>query len=537
MILKKPYAFLIKYFKLIHLALTLFMVNVFVHSTGAYGFFTSYIRGENVILGFDYVGQHFNFLLILSLFVIMTFSIIMLVLMKKKEKPFILYVFYIVLYSFMIGVMVLTYNNMSILENSLLDVRVIRANRDLYSAAIVLQFLALAFAFVRTLGFDIKKFDFKKDLQGLEISERDKEEIEVSISLDHIDPKAEIIKVYHNARYIILENKFIYQIIAGSIVGVIVLSFAANRLVFDKPYAMGQNVNTDMFAFRVNDSYLTNRGFDNRTLTNNNQLIVLNLGIRDVTRSDRVLDSSVLKIEIDGQRFNKTKEYNQNLVDLGVPYNRQQLKPDFDDYLIAFEVFDNLNFSNAKLIISDVERDEGSIFNVERHVNLNVEKIDKPLERTSVYFGESIIIPYLGEEIDVRFDGAFLNTEYLTQYRYCLRQEECYFANEMIRLDLQRRHRDTMLSIEYEVDLENKNIIEKILNNNTMFLSELPDRTNIYQDVRVLTTNRRLRHNGSLVVVSESDFSNFDLSMVVNVRNHNYAFKFERETGDSYEGA
>lgn len=537
MILKKPYAFLIKYFKLLHLVLTLFMVNVFVHSTGAYSFFTSYIRGENIIVGFDYVGRHFNFLLYLSVFIIMSFSIMMLILMKRKKKPYILYIYYILLYSFVAGVMILTYNNISILENNLLDVRIIRANRDLYTASIFLQFLALSFVFVRTLGFDIKKFDFKRDLQGLEIDEKDKEEIELSVSVDHIDPKSEVIKAYHNVRYIVVENKLMYQIISLSLILLLSISFVAGRTILRDSYSMGQIVNTDMFGFRVDSARLTNRGFNNRTLTEGNQLVVLNMGVRDSTRSDRLLDSSTLILEVDGRRFRKTTQYNRYLVDLGNPYNRDPLKGEYEDYLIAFEVFDNINYSNARLIVRDVERDEGRIFNVEKYIDLDIKSIDEEIERTNLYFGQEITIPYHDEELEVEFKGAFLNEQHLTRYRYCLREEDCYIASEMLRLNIRRRHIDSLMFVEYDVDSEHKRTVERMLVNNTMFMGVTDYSSEIYQDIELFETNRRLIGPGSLLIVSESDFSHHGIEMILNIRNNNYVFRFGEDMGDEYEEA
>ena len=536
MILKKPYAILIKHFRLIHIILTVLMINVFMHSTRTYTFFNSYIRGETLIRGYEYTKDYFNIFLYFSLFVVILFSAIMLFLMKKKNKPYFVYVYYILLYSFVVGVVVFSFMNMSTLETMLLDVRVVRANRDFYTAAIVLQFIAIALTFVRGFGFDIKKFDFTSDLQGLEISEKDKEEIEVALSLDHIDPKAEVIKAYHNARYIFLENKFMYSLVIGVVLILVVGNFTLSKLVFDKPYSMNETIYTSMFGFRVNEAYITSRSFDNSRIKEGSKFIVLNMDVRDSTSSDRVLDSSVLKLESDGMTFSPSIQYGSNFIDLGNPYNRNQLTREFNDYLIVFEVFEDFNYSNARLLISDVEYQEGNVIQKEVPVDLNVSNIDEEIKRTNILLGEEFSFEYLGKEVKMSIEGAFGRSPYTNTYEYCLRADDCMEALEVIKLPVTRQLKDNLIILYFTPLNEHasNSLIRRVVSRNGFISSHNYEDGSIlgyFNDIRPVQTRFPTPKNTLLFNLVDANLRSYELGITISLRNQVIIIEPEFSTG------
>ena len=91
MILRRPYAFLIKHFKLFHLILTAITAYLLKSSITILQFFTSYMATNEVLYYEDYSTQLFSkWMFILPIFMLIVIGIVLTVLIRKK-KPTIFY--------------------------------------------------------------------------------------------------------------------------------------------------------------------------------------------------------------------------------------------------------------------------------------------------------------------------------------------------------------------------------------------------------------------------------------------------------------
>ena len=128
-------------------------------------------------------------------------------LMKWKKKNRTFYVS-ICIYYFLVFIALLFYFNIfNNILNTDLDVRTIRAYRDISAIMYFPQYFFLIYSMFRAIGFDIKKFDFKKDLADLDISEEDQEEIEVTFGQNSYKYKRKFRRLYRELSYYALENK------------------------------------------------------------------------------------------------------------------------------------------------------------------------------------------------------------------------------------------------------------------------------------------------------------------------------------------
>ena len=111
----------------------------------------------------------------------------------------------------------------------------IKIGRDLSLINIIIEGVLFILFLVRGLGINIKKFDFSSDLLKLDISEDDKEEIEVSINIDSDVRKRNRKSNIRNLKYIYLESKGFYNIIfIGAFAGLVVLCDAQADMVITK---------------------------------------------------------------------------------------------------------------------------------------------------------------------------------------------------------------------------------------------------------------------------------------------------------------
>ena len=77
--------------------------------------------------------------------------------------------------------------------------------------------------FIRSLGFDVKKFNFKSDLKELEITDKDSEEIELNLNFQTYKAERTIRRFIRELKYYYLENKKVIYIIGAALV--IILGF------------------------------------------------------------------------------------------------------------------------------------------------------------------------------------------------------------------------------------------------------------------------------------------------------------------------
>src|SRR5699024_6072778 len=121
-------------------------------------------------------------------------------------------------------------------EGQLVSARIARAMSDVINIAFIAQIIASLMTFVRATGFDIKKFNFVKDLQELDIAVEDNEEFEVDVEVDTDRLKRDLKRRWRHMKYVYVENKLLINIIAAvAVVGLGVFIFFKSGMA-DKKY-------------------------------------------------------------------------------------------------------------------------------------------------------------------------------------------------------------------------------------------------------------------------------------------------------------
>ena len=184
MILKKPYAFFIKNFKLFHLIIFVLSAILLYRTSLIYDFLREYNKTTPNLIGKELTSSLFSPWLYILIAIIIVVNILLIFILSKKDKPYLYYIINIVLYTAVLMMYISTNGVISDMEHMLVEAKATLAVRDISNIARMLQTVSVVFYLIRATGFDIKKFDFVRDLQGLDISEEDSEEIEVSVEFE-----------------------------------------------------------------------------------------------------------------------------------------------------------------------------------------------------------------------------------------------------------------------------------------------------------------------------------------------------------------
>ena len=342
MILRKPYAFLIKNFKKIHLLILFFVVLLTFYVNKMFRFFNVYVKDRNIDYINDLTSEYINVSLFIYIFAILVITTIIFILILKKDKPKILYVFTFVFYIFLIVLLIVNYNYLNIIQVEGLDPRVSRVLRDFNFIALLFQLFFCIMYFIRTVGFDIKKFNFGEDILELEIEVTDDEEFELTrgFNLDKFNRKYKnILREYY---YFYIENKTVIKIIIGSLIIAIPSFIIIKYRIFNKIYQENEYINLNGIEYGITESYYTKYGYDNnKILSSDITFLILNLNVKNNSNINYKFKSENFSVIVNDNVYYQDKIYYEEFIDLGKIYNDDVINPGSNmNYIIIFKLED-----------------------------------------------------------------------------------------------------------------------------------------------------------------------------------------------------
>lgn len=348
MVFKKPYGLLIKYFKLIHLFLTIIYVYLAIKVNSILRYYNNFSSGiASKLDARNYVTSYYIIAIILSIGI----CLIIYALMRYKKKPRVLYLILIV-FSLVVAWMIqYAYQGLDTIYISVLDAKSLRLYRDLLRILVLFQYLSIAVVLVRALGFDIKKFNFVQDLEELNIDVSDEEEVELTLgSTNSIWRKLR--RSLRELKYYYFENKVFLNIIIIVVIVVGGIIWFVHDEVIYKEYKQNEVFSTDQFTFQVLASYITNRGDDNQQILDTGQSFVVVRMRVSSNSGKRELNTSNLILKINQHSYSSNSRYMARFADLGSAY-RNQLIDGGSTYLFIYQIPDDEVEQKMKIVYAE----------------------------------------------------------------------------------------------------------------------------------------------------------------------------------------
>ena len=336
MIVRKPFAFLIKHFKAIHLFLCGLLVYACYKYNGIVSFLRNYISTGNG--RYDAV----NYINYTPIYIILGAIVVMAIiyyLMKYKDKPKKLYLFSIIGYIAVIILFIFLFNYLRTFSSSIIEQKTLRLYRDISLMGLIFQYIIIVIMLIRGLGFDIKKFNFSKDIQELNIDLTDNEEVELVMGFDTNKTKFKIRRFFREFRYFIREN-ILFTGLSLIVIVIILWIIVANYTSKNKVYKENEYFGVD-FNMLVNGSYLTKEDNSLKKLSvGSSSLLVVKFKISS-NHSD-VLNPDNFILSIYGKTYSPNNKYCSSLKDIGKCYNKIKLTEQKKEYIFVYLVDDNV---------------------------------------------------------------------------------------------------------------------------------------------------------------------------------------------------
>ena len=207
MVIKKPYAFLIKHFRLIHGLLFGLLLYLMTKSISIYGFFNDYAINHTYINQLNLASNYVSLMMYITAILVILILLVIYFILSMKEKSNRIYLAGILYYIVLIVFYIYIYSVLSGIEETILDIETVRLYRDISLIVLLPQIVFVFIMFGRTLGFNLKQFEFKKDLEEMEIDVSDNEEVELTLGNDTYKIARFFRKLLRLTKYILIENK------------------------------------------------------------------------------------------------------------------------------------------------------------------------------------------------------------------------------------------------------------------------------------------------------------------------------------------
>ena len=424
MILRKPYALLIRHFKLIHVIFTLIALFLFFKCNELLNFIEEYIANSGFIVEDYQIKDLLPFSVNLIIILGIILNIIIAVLLKLKDKKITFYIFNIIVFGSLLVGFIYTSSILNTMQIQIVDIRLVRALRDIFNIVNVVQIISIVMYAFRATGFDVKKFNFTKDLMDLQIEETDNEEVEVAVNIDLNKIDRNRRKNMRMLKYFYFEHKFWCDIAISifSVIIVILIIFSSRSK--DPVYNQFQVFNITNYNLQIEDVYITNKDKNGSIIEEGKSFVLVEIKVKKNNIKSQQFNVSRLELKANGMSYHNSDRYMNYFNDFGTIYTNQELTTDFKKYFLIYRVDNEDLKEKSNLVYIDNTKD--IIINFKAN-NLNTNKIDNLTLNESKIFENTILDNY--ELVINKFE---INNKIKLDYKYCTTTKNCINAVEYV---------------------------------------------------------------------------------------------------------
>ncbi len=467
MVFKKPYAFLIKHFRLIHIILTILTIVAAVESYRILSFFVDYINNnysvtiiENMAAEYIVNVIYYVLIAIIILLLIITF------LLKQKNKPIKTYVYSIIFYFLFIIFVAIAGSLISGLVKEVWSAASAKAYRDIAMIVYYPQFIAIVLLGIRAIGFDVKKFNFKDDLRELEITEADSEEIELNLNFDSTKTKRNVHRFVRETGYYYQENKFMLTVIA--IIGILAIGYTVYKNYEKNIFRYNEGEYFDLRGLNVTilKSMVTDVNTKGEIIRNGSAFLVLLIQVDNYTNRDLELSYDYLRLLIGNKATYPDLSLSSYFSDYGDQINSARVNSrKHYTYVIPYEIDKEDINSNFKInvYLGDATKKKRFVAK-QAYIKLKPQMTMGNTKAAMVRVGNDVDLSSstLGNST-FSVSNPIFTTRYLYQYEKCF-SGVCDKKTDVVISDATYLNRQALVVMDYKLVLDEESPSFKKIN-------------------------------------------------------------------------
>ena len=429
MIIRKPYAFLIKNFRKIHVFLLLLCGYIYYKNMQTRSFVSDFLQLGSYDAYNEPITDYASYLAIFFLIITIILSGILVIVLRHKKKPWKLYLIPVLSYTFLLIVFLFTIALFSSYETGS-GTTGIRAVNDLLFMATLPQYVVIIIWLIRIFGIDLNKFDFKSDQEYLELSSEDREEIEISVNIDKESFKRTFKRLKRNLGYVYQEHKFIVHTLAVVLVVFSVVSIYRYVFIVHKSYNEGDVINSSGYSIMIHHSYFTDKDSHGNVISKDSNFVILDLTLTNNV-NERDVNFNRFHVMNGVENYSQTyRTYSIDFQDLGKTYDKLTLKNgESERFIMIYKVAKDLDPSKFVLYYQELDNNQPYL----RKIKLKVEDLSKIDKQDPKKIGEEETIKIGEEENTFSIEDVTLTSQTTYNYRVCSRNHNCYSSENILK--------------------------------------------------------------------------------------------------------
>lgn len=467
MIIKKPYAFLIKKFRWIHGILFAMLAYLSVRSIDIYTFFSDYDANQSYTMSSTLASDYIDFILFgVNILAILFSALIYFILsMKNKDRKTYMWLclYYILLFAYFLYI----FSIFTGLQQVGLKYQAVSAIKDISIIVLLPQLVFLFIILGRTLGFNIKQFDFKKDLEELQIDTSDYEEVEVVFGKNNYKAARFIRKFIRLTKYFILENKFFVTICASIVVLVTSLVIFINMKVYNVDYNENEEIIANNLSYKITNSYVVSKDLSGKTLSEDKYYIIVKLTVSNKMQYSSNLVRETFRLEDGDNLLIPTFGLEHQLSDLGKSYTPMEIQSGkTETIIVAFEI--SAKSLKGEYIFKIKNYNDGQFGNIEtkyKDIIINPKAIDTKETEIGKYYIpiEASLDKSVLENSKIAITEYDIDNTFKETYKYCIKENECFDNTNIIKPNTVGKGNIAVLRLKTRTTIDDNIYIKKYI--------------------------------------------------------------------------
>lgn len=528
MVFKKPYAFLIKHFRIIHIILSALLIFLSVFTFKLVRFFSEFASSGYYSTVSNLAGTYINFFMYIAVILILGITVFIYMLMKNKKKSTKLYIALIIYYLIIFILITISYGILQSLEKEVIDIQMTRIYRDLSLIISLPQLFFIIYCLIRGLGFDLRKFNFQADLKELEINASDSEEIELTVGVETYKAKRYLRRFIREFKYYILENTFIFICIL-SIIGIIVGTVIfMNVSVYNKVYKQGATFTYKNFNIKVNNSYLTNTDSNGNIILEDKYYLILDINVLNKMDSGIIMDTGDFRLKVNNENIYPSNNKSSLFKDLGSPYKGTKIAGlSENNYILVFELDSNYVRKNYIIkVLDSINYKVGDIQAKYKEVKVVPERLDNVENIGSYNLNDKVDLKEsLLKNSFISIDGYNITNTYKYNYQFCISDDNCQDSIDIVTPNYTTMSNSTLLILDYTLNIDESVSLEKSFFSQFCKVKYKKDNKEYILNVKNITPSEL---KGKVVLQVDNKIKDVDeLFLVITIRNKEYLIKIK----------
>lgn len=433
MIIRNPYGFVARHFKLINLILIIPMIYLAFKLGDISSFFSSYISSGYSTPETSFADTYVNGLMYGLATLLLISNIFLSLIFASKKKNNTIYVINALYYVIIIVAMFFFHSAMSGIEKGAIDATFANFIRDCALIAHWPMYVLIIVNVSKAVGFNYRtlRFDNNSDLK---IKEEDEEDIEIKVGSGDNSAKKTIVHVIRELKYYVLENKFVFMCIGAIFLIYFGYSFYKEFQIINKSVYINQAFNLDDFTLALKESYITDVDQRGVTITEGKYYLAIKMGIENLGEDTKISNSN-FRIYIGNEVLYPSYDQSSRFIDIGETYQGETIRTnEAHDYVFVYELEKNQVRGNYQMrILSGLNEKNGHLEKRYKKLSIKPQNITKTENLGEVKVGEvaNLKKTTLGNST-LKLKNVDVAKVYSYQYEKCPSTGSCYKVNDTV---------------------------------------------------------------------------------------------------------